>query len=168
MNRRDRTEQHTPHQAVRAECRSCLSIPKGGSGYDCLDPSCPLYPAQPWRGRDLPKSLQPPNDSPPDEAEKATRILREVTRRRATRRMIRAKCRDCLPERTGQPDCTIVDCALFGLTPFQPGGQPKQTRSAKQQAAAKASGLANLRRGVPEPEPRRQGAHKDLAPHVGV
>ena len=144
----------TPHQAVRAECRWCLGIAKGASGYDCLNAPCPLYASQLWRGRQLPKRMQPPNGTPPEEVERTRRLLREVPRRRATRKMVRLKCRSCLPERVGQPHCAIADCRLYPLTPFQPGGQPKQPRSVKQQAAAKAQGLANLRSGSVRSGPR--------------
>ena len=143
-----RAQPLTPHQAVRAECRFCLGIAKGARGFDCLNEGCPLYGAQPWRGRDLPKSIQPAGGTPVAETDRTQRLMREVPRRRATRKMLRRKCRHCLPERTGQPHCHVRDCALFGLTPFQPGGQPKQIRSAKQTAAAKARGQANARRGV--------------------
>ena len=147
------TQPHTPGQAVRAECRSCLDIRKGSPGFDCLDEGCPIYASQPWRGRDLPKSMQPPNGTLPEEVEQTKLLLREVPRRRATRKSIRLKCRQCLPERTGQPHCQVPDCELYALTPYQPGGQPKQNRSAKQIAAAEARGRANVRAGLLQAEP---------------
>ena len=45
---------------IRAMCSDCLNL-KGNraSGFDCGIPSCPLWPAMPWQGKDMPTHLKP-------------------------------------------------------------------------------------------------------------
>jgi len=39
---------------IRAKCSDCLLLKANKThGYDCGCPDCPLYPAQPWRGREM-------------------------------------------------------------------------------------------------------------------
>ena len=124
----------TPTQAVRQQCAWCLGVARHQHGWDCLSPGCPLYPAMPWRGRDLPKGMQPENGTDPDELWRTEEYLVTVPPKRATKSMIAAKCRYCLPEKGRGGDCRIDDCQLYALRPTQPGGPPKRELSPAQLA----------------------------------
>lgn len=112
----------TVRAVVLRQCVRCLGLPSRRSGYDCLGQSCPLYAAMPWRGKRPPRSGQP-SGPPQHEVERTAELARTHPKRRASKRMVAAQCRMCLPD--GDRDCADAGCPLSPLRPFQPGGQPK-------------------------------------------
>jgi len=46
---------------VAQNCAECLNVKGNGTrtGWDCLVPECTWYRRMPWRGREMPKRLQP-------------------------------------------------------------------------------------------------------------
>jgi hypothetical protein len=143
----------TPTQAVRHECAWCLNVAKHQRGWDCLSPNCPLHAAMPWRGRDLPKAMQPEGGTPLEDLRRTEELLKTVPPRRVTKGMIAAKCRYCLPERGRNGDCTIDDCRLHALRPMQPGGPPKRELSAARLAQCRRA--ARAARAARKPSERR-------------
>lgn len=44
---------------IRRMCSDCLCLEANrANGWDCEVPDCPLYPAMPWRGRQMPERLK--------------------------------------------------------------------------------------------------------------
>jgi hypothetical protein len=103
----------TPGQAIRHQCRDCLGLERGQRALDCLSALCPLRPYSPFLGKSASK------DEP----------AVKVKRKRASRRAIKIKCRECLGvQETGRAsgDCEGTECALYPLRPTEIGG-PRRT-----------------------------------------
>lgn len=109
-------------KAVRAECLWCIGRANARGAYDCLNRLCPLYPAHPFRGLHV----------EPRDQERADKLHQDRPRQIASRALVRAQCRHCIPE--GDKLCTGNHCHLYPFTPCQPGGQPKRASSAAAQA----------------------------------
>jgi len=140
-----RRELLTPGHAIRRFCLECVGADSARAAFDCLCAECVLYPAHPWRDKPMPVSKQPLVDGKvPERILAEERRLAErcqaVPKRRASREMIRAFCRDCQPgDRT---DCEATGCPLYPYRPWPgPGHPPKRQRTARQRAAA-SRGLA--------------------------
>ncbi|MBM3497412.1 MAG: hypothetical protein FJX74_01960 [Armatimonadetes bacterium] len=127
----------TPKQLIHERCRWCLNIAQRGRGWDCRCPACALYPAMPWRGRDLPKRLQPQGGTRAEEGKGTEALLKSIPPRRPARGMIGRYCRQCKTD--GRGDCTIDDCVLYPYRPMQPGGPRKRQLSEQQLARSRAS-----------------------------
>jgi hypothetical protein len=91
----------------------------------------------PWRGRDLPKYMQPEKATLPEELERTEALLKAIPPRRPTKAMIARCCRQCKTD--GRGDCESGYCVLWEYRPFQPGGPPKRKLSDKQLAAKRMS-----------------------------
>jgi len=103
----------TPGRCIADKCRECLCVEarRQGQQYDCLSALCPLYPAMPWRGK---------NVADTDKA-RAEALHKERPRRQPSRAIIRRMCAECLEG----AECT-ADCPLREWTQKQPGGAPRK------------------------------------------
>ena len=133
-----------PAACIRRFCLDCLGATSGRAGFDCGSTVCPLRPASPFLGKPMPRSMRTEDyEGEPD----------RVARRRPSRSLIHAQCRQCQPgDRT---DCEAVDCALYPFRPWDgPGKAPTRKLSEKRlaqiAAARKRSPLAQ------RPEGREQ------------
>jgi hypothetical protein len=97
--------------------------------------------------------MQPQGGTDPGELRRTEEYLRTIPRRRATKTMVAAKCRYCMPEMGRNGDCQIDDCNLYALRPTQPGGPPKRELSAAQ--LAQRRGAIRIARACREPSERR-------------
>lgn len=114
----------TVSACVRRFCLDCLGAISGRGAFDCGSTVCPLRPASPFLGKPMPESFRPPtsSDEPP-----------RVPRRRPSRRLILAQCRQCQPG--DQSDCEAMDCALYPFRPWAgPGKAPRRKPTQKQLA----------------------------------
>jgi len=123
----------SPTAMVRVMCLECLGASTAGSAFDCGSQFCALYAATPFRGRPKPKSC---GDGPEPEYELryAAKAKKLRPKRQASRKLIRAFCKECQVDSVAR--CKQTGCPVFGLTPYQAGGQPKQNRTNKQREAA--------------------------------
>lgn len=115
----------TVGKTIRAMCMYCLGAEKPRFAYDCVGPSCALYPAMPWRGKH-PHKRDQPHGPPTHEAERVATLAKSYPKRRPSKVFLRRLCREChIPGETGAPDCGKEDCPLFLWRPWQVGGVPK-------------------------------------------
>ena len=114
---------------VRRFCLDCLGASSGRAAFDCGSTVCPLRPASPFLGRPMPESFRPPtyNGEPPP-----------VPKRRPSRRLIHAQCRQCQPGDT--TDCMATGCALYPYRPWPGPGHAPRRKASPAQAAAAAKG----------------------------
>jgi hypothetical protein len=134
---------------VRRFCLECVGASSARGAFDCLSGICPLYPANPFRGRTMPRSLMAYPELT-EEERSAERRAASIPRRRPSIRLIHAYCRDCQPgDRT---DCG-GPCALYPFRPWDgPGKAPRPKRTEKQ-----ATQLASARARSPLTISRRRG-----------
>ena len=134
----------TPGKAIRAFCLACLGCTDASGAFDCLNVgkvTCGIYPAHPFRGKQMPVSKQPRvNGNIPERISQEESRLKEIAEkipgRKASGRMIAAYCREqCQPE--DRTDCRAVECPFYPWHPYQPGGRRKRPISQKTLEAAK-------------------------------
>jgi len=124
----------TVAQAVRRFCLDCLGATNGRGAFDCGSEVCPLRHASPFLGKPMPESFRGPSylGEPP-----------LVPRRRPSRKLIHAQCRQCQPD--DRDDCEAEDCALYPYRPWDgPGKAPRRKASPAQREAA-ARGRETMR-----------------------
>jgi len=136
----------TPAQAVRRFCLECLGASSGRAAFDCGSQVCPLRPASPFLGKAMPEGFRAPTHSPEP---------RLVSKRRPSRRLIEAQCRQCQPE--DRDDCEAVDC---GLHPYRPWPGPGHAQRRKV-SLAQATALARAREKAAQKTSRAAGAALD-------
>ena len=137
-------------QAVRRVCLECLGATNGRGAFDCGSELCPLRPASPFMGKSMPEGFRGPSypGEPP-----------VVPKRRPSRRLVHAQCRQCQPG--DSTDCAATECALHPYRPWPgPGHAPRRKASPAQREAAARATAASLRaRGhATAPERNRQRA----------
>lgn len=124
----------TASVCIRRFCLDCLGATSARAGFDCGSQVCPLRPASPFLGKPMPDSFRGPSyrGEPP-----------LVPRRRPSRKLIHAQCRQCQPG--DSTDCEAAHCALYPYRPWAgPGKAPRRKASPAQRAAA-ARGRESMR-----------------------
>ena len=124
----------TAAQAIRRFCLECLGATSGKGAFDCGSMVCPLRPASPFLGKPMPESLQGPT-YPGEPA--------VVPRRRASRRLIHAQCRQCQPGDLS--DCEAEACALYPYRPWSGPGHAARRKASPAQREAAARGRESMR-----------------------
>ena len=119
-----RTPAPTPAACVRRFCLECLAATSGRGAFDCGSQVCPLRPASPFLGKPMPESLRGRSclGEPP-----------LAPKRRPSRRLIHAQCRQCQPG--DATDCTATDCALYLFRPWEGPGKAGKRRPSQRQLA---------------------------------
>ena len=128
--------QHRPSaaHAVRGFCLDCLGATSGRAAFDCGSKVCPLRPASPFLGKPMPESFRGPR-YPGGPA--------RVAKRRPSRMLIHAQCRQCQPGDT--TDCLAEGCALYPYRPWLGPGHAARRKASPAQAAAAARGRESMR-----------------------
>ncbi len=112
---------------VRRFCLDCLGATSGRAAFDCGSQACPLRPASPFLGKPMPKTFRVSADAP----EPAP-----ILRRRPSRRLIEAQCRQCQPE--DRSDCGATNCGLYPYRPWPGPGRAERRKASPALAAALA------------------------------
>ncbi len=114
---------------VRRFCLECVGATTGRGAFDCGSRVCPLRPANPFLGKPLPLTML---------AEDYSGEPARAAKRRPSRMLIHAQCRQCQPgDRT---DCEATDCALYVYRPWDgPGKAAKRPLSKKRLAQIAAA-----------------------------
>lgn len=141
-----RQRRPTAAEAIRHFCLDCLGASSGRAAFDCGSTICPLRPASPFLGKAMPEGFRAPTHSPEP---------RLVSKRRPSRRLIEAQCRQCQPE--DRDDCEAVDC---GLHPYRPWPGPGHAQRRKV-SLAQATALARAREKAAQKTSRAAGAALD-------
>jgi len=122
--------------SIRRFCLACLGASSARGAFDCGSKVCPLRPASPFRGKPMAESFQGPSDpgEPPP-----------VPKRRPSRKLIHAQCRQCQPGDI--TDCMATDCALYPYRPWEgpgkiPGRRPSRKQLAHLESARRLSAAA--------------------------
>ncbi len=125
----------TVSTCVRRFCLDCLGATSGRASFDCGSKACLLRPASPFLGKPMPPHLRGPSyRGEPAPAPK----------RRPSRRLIHAQCRQCQPGDSS--DCMTTDCPLYPYRPWDgPGKAPRRKASPAQREAAARATAASLR-----------------------
>jgi len=119
--------------SVKRFCLECVGATSGRAAFDCGSKLCPLRPASPFRGRPMPSSLRSNRNVEPA----------AVPRRRPSRVLIHAQCRQCQPgDRT---DCEATGCALYAYRPWDGPGKAGRWKASPAQVAAAARGRESMR-----------------------
>ncbi len=114
---------------VKRFCLECVGASSGRAAFDCGSAVCPLRPAIPFLGKAMPATMR---------AEDYSGEPARVAKRRPSRKLIHAQCRQCQPGDT--TDCLAEDCALYVFRPWDgPGKAGKRRPSAKQLAHLEAA-----------------------------
>jgi len=119
---------------VKRFCLECLGATSGRAAFDCGSKVCPLRPASPFLGKLMPESLRGPTY--PGE-------LPAVPRRRPSRALIHAQCRQCQPGDTS--DCMAEGCALYPYRPWPGPGHAARRKASVAQREAAARGRESMR-----------------------
>ena len=145
LRQQKRTRQHRPTaaQAIRGFCPACVGATSGRGGFDCGSQIYPLRPASPFLGRPMPESFRTPSYA----GEPAV-----VPRRRPSRKLIHAQCRQCQPGDT--TDCLAEDCALYAFRPWE--GPGKVARRALSQERLAQMTAARARSPLMQPPATRE------------
>jgi hypothetical protein len=114
----------TVSSCIRRSCLDCLGATSGRGAFDCGSTVCPLRPASPFLGKSMPESFRGPSylGEPP-----------LVAKRRPSRKLIHAQCRQCQPGDTA--DCEAEDCALYPYRPWDGPGKAGKRRPSEKQLA---------------------------------
>ena len=123
----------TAGMAVRGFCLDCLGAASGRAAFDCGSTVCPLRPATPFLGKPMPVTMRGDNRGEPA----------PTRRRRPSRALIHAQCRQCQPGDT--TDCSAEDCALHAFRPWDGPGKVEKRRPSQKQLAH----LESARRLIP-------------------
>ena len=123
------TEKRRPTAAetVRRFCLDCLGATSGRGAFDCGSTICPLRSCSPFLGKAMPESSRAPTPF----AEPMP-----VPKRRPSRKLIEAQCRQCQPE--DRDDCEAEGCGLYPYRPWPGPGHAERRRVSPAQAAALA------------------------------
>jgi hypothetical protein len=124
----------TPAQAIRRFCLDCLGATSGRGACDCGSRACPLRPASPFLGKPMLVTMRAHDYS----GEPA-----RVAKRRPSRALIRAQCRQCQPGDTS--DCMAEDCALYPHRPWSGPGHAARRKASPAQLDAAARGRESMR-----------------------
>jgi len=124
----------TPAACVRRFCLECLDATTGRGAFDCGSEVCPLRPASPFLGKPMPLTMRTEDyDGEPA----------RVPKRRPSRKLIHAQCRQCQPD--GRDDCEAEDCALHRYRPWDGSGKAGQRKASPAQLQAAARGRETMR-----------------------
>jgi len=131
-----RTSLPTVATCIRRFCLDCLGATNGRGAFDCDSVVCQLRPASPFLGKPMPESFRPSayvGEPAP------------LPKRRPSRRLIHAQCRQCQPGDTS--DCLATDCALYPYRPWEgpgkiPGRRPSRKQLAHLESARRLSAAA--------------------------
>jgi hypothetical protein len=134
MARSHRASLPTAAACIRRFCLDCVGATTGRGAFDCGSTVCPLRPASPFLRKPMPESFRGPTYS----GEPAV-----VPKRRPSRKLIHAQCRQCQPGDT--TDCMAEDCALYPFRPWHGPGKVDRRRASPAQAAAAARGRESVR-----------------------
>ena len=129
-----KTSLPTVAACVRRFCLDCLGATNGRGAFDCGSTVCPLRPASPFLGKPMPEAFRGPGYS----GEPAS-----VPRRRPSRMLIHAQCRQCQPGDT--TDCRAEDCALYPYRPWSGPGHAARRKASPAQREAAARGRESMR-----------------------
>ena len=124
----------TVSACIRRFCLDCLGASSARGAFDCTSVLCPLRPASPFLGKPMPEGFRGP--SYPGEP-------LSVPKRRPSRGLIHAQCRQCQPGNT--TDCMAIDCALYPFRPWLGPGHTTRRKASPAQAAAAARGRQTMR-----------------------
>ena len=119
---------------LRRFCLDCLGLTSARGAFDCGSEVCPLRPACPFLGKPMPTTFRGP--SYPGEPSL-------VAKRRPSRRLIDAQCRQCQPG--DSTDCMADDCALYPYRPWPGPGHAPRRRASPAQREAAARGRESMR-----------------------
>jgi len=124
MARLDTVSVPTVAACVKRFCLDCVGASSGRGAFDCGSEVCPLRPASPFLGKPMPESFRGPSyaGEPP-----------LVAKRRPSRRLIHAQCRQCQPG--DNTDCMADDCALCPFRPWDGPGKAGKRRPSERQLA---------------------------------
>jgi len=109
---------------IRRFCLDCLGASDGRGAFDCGSMVCPLRPASPFLRKPMPDGFRGPS------------YLGEpapVPKRRPSRRLIHAQCRQCQPG--DSTDCMAEDCGLYPFRPWDGPGKVGKRRPSEKQLA---------------------------------
>ncbi len=124
----------TVASCVRRFCLECVGATTGRAAFDCGSRVCPLRPASPFLGKPLPQTMRADDYS----GEPA-----RVAKRRPSKALIHAQCRQCQPgDRT---DCEATDCALHAYRPWDGPGKADRRKASPAQLGAAARGRESMR-----------------------
>ena len=124
----------TATQAIRRFCLECLGATTGKGAFDCGSQVCPLRSASAFLGRPMPESFRGPTYSGEP---------LPVPRRRPSRKLIHAQCRQCQPGDT--TDCMAEHCALYPFRPWSGPGHAAKRKASPAQREAAARGRESMR-----------------------
>jgi len=119
---------------IRRFCLECLGATSRRAAFDCGSEVCPLRPASPFLGKPMPLAMRTEDyDAEPP----------GVAKRRPSRALIRAQCRQCQPD--DRDDCESEDCALYPYRPWVGPGKAGQRKASPAQLEAAARGRETMR-----------------------
>jgi len=127
------TSPPTVAASVRRFCLSCLGATSRRAAFDCGSTVCPLRPASPFLGKPMPVTMRGDNRGEPA----------PVRRRRPSRALIHAQCRQCQPGDLS--DCLAEDCALYPYRPWSGPGHVARRKASPAQLEAAAKGRESMR-----------------------
>ena len=119
---------------VRHFCLECLGAGSGRAAFDCGSKVCPLRRASPFLGKPMPLTMRTE-----DYGGEPARIAK----RRPSKSLIRAQCRQCQPGDT--TDCLAEDCALYSYRPWSGPGHVARRKASPAQLEAAARGRESMR-----------------------
>jgi hypothetical protein len=134
---------------VRPFCLDCVGATSGRGAFDCGSEVCPFRSVSPFLGKPMPVTMRADDYS----GEPAC-----VAKRRPSRMIIHAQCRQCQPgDRT---DCGAEDCALHAFRPWDGPGKTGKRRPSERQLAQ----LESARRLTPAARRHESPAQKPSTP----
>jgi len=131
-----RQRRPTVAKAVRGFCLACVGAVSARAAFDCGSTVCPLHPASPFLGRAMPVSMRVTDYQASEEPAR-------VGRRRPSRVLIHAQCRQCQPG--DKTDCLGTDCALYPYRPWSGPGHAARRKASPAQVDAAARGRESMR-----------------------
>ncbi len=134
---------------VKRFCLECVGATTGRAAFDCGSKVCPLRPASSFLGKPLPVTMRADDY----EGEPA-----RVAKRRPSRTVIHAQCRQCQP--SDRTDCEATDCALYAYRPWDGPGKAGKRRPSERQLAQ----LESARRLTPAARRHESPAQKPSTP----
>lgn len=124
----------TVSACTRHFCLDCLGTTSGRGAFDCGSTMCPLRPASPFMGKPMPLTMRIEDyDGEPA----------RVAKRRPSRMLIHAQCRQCQPGDT--TDCLAEDCVLYPYRPWSGPGHAARRKASPAQLEAAARGRESMR-----------------------
>lgn len=129
-----RQRRPTAAEAIRHFCLDCLGASSGRGAFDCGSTICPLRSCSPFLGKTMPESFRAPTPF----AEPMP-----VSKRRPSRKLIEAQCRQCQPE--DRDDCEAEGCGLYPYRPWPGPGHAARRKASPAQLEAAARGRESMR-----------------------